>query len=85
MEGEGVEKRGHVTTGLDGAEKRGEHPGAQYGQLRGWEEGKSVHVCVSVCVRAQRVCPRARGGGEAGFGRLCAFQYTSDICIAPQP
>lgn len=50
MEGEGVEKRGHVTTGLDGAEKS-----AQWLSTASFEGGKRARVCMGVCVR---VCVR---------------------------
>lgn len=55
MEGEGVEKRGHVTTGLDGAEKS-----TQWLSTASFEGGKRARVRMCVCVR---VCAHVRVEG----------------------
>lgn len=52
---------------LDGAERRGGAPRGSDCQLRGWEEGRSVHVRVNACVRAHvPTCAYMCGVGGGG-------------------
>lgn len=69
-EGEEGKREGPVPADLDGAERRGGVPRGSDCQLRGWEEGRSVHARVNAWT-----C--AGAGGEVGFGSLNAlcWQY----------